>query len=99
MESNREGGEVPTLYVQIPWTLHLNSSTSHITCAFVGALDGDAALAEESNVVMYEVTCGGSEESLTACGHSFSASAVSDDISCDNAYVICQGTPTMTEKH
>lgn len=55
----------------------------------LGALDGDVPIAEESNVVMYEVTCGGSEENLTSCEHSFSSSSA--EFGCDNAFVICQG--------
>lgn len=44
---------------------------------------------------LYEITCSGYEDSLTSCGHSFSPSAVSEGLACDNAYVICQGTPSF----
>ena len=44
---------------------------------------------------LYEITCSGYEDSLTLCGHSFSPSAVSEGLACDNAYAICQGTPSF----
>ena len=62
------------------------SSTVVITA---GALAGDARFSEESNVVLYDVECNGYEDSLLTCSHSLTAD--NSDISCDNAYVVCQG--------
>ena len=53
------------------------------------------ALADESTVTMYEVTCSGYEDSLASCGHSFSPSPASESLGCDNAFVICQGIYSM----
>jgi hypothetical protein len=76
-----------------------NNSAASVAChqlgfSRFGALDGDVALADESTVTMYEVTCSGYEDSLASCGHSFSPSPASESLGCDNAFVICQDIGT-----
>ncbi|CAI8021725.1 Fibrillin-2 [Geodia barretti] len=76
-----------------------NNSAASVAChqlgfSRFGALDGDVALADESTVIMYEVTCSGYEDSLASCGHSFSPSPASENLGCDNAFVICQDIAT-----
>lgn len=54
---------------------------------------------DDSNVVVYDVSCNGSEDSLTNCSYSLSVPDNNDDISCDNAYVICQGIYIYVQLH
>ena len=62
----------------------------HSDFLYAGALAGDAELTEDSHIVMYDVTCDGSEDALTSCAHRLNGPEI-DDLSCDNAYVVCQG--------
>ena len=52
---------------------------------------GSTELPEESHIVMYDVQCDGLEDTLTSCNFR-SDNSDSDSLSCNNAYVICQGT-------